>query len=64
MLKRPKSFRDKFHELAFNALLGPRSTRQRYGFTRHCGERECRRRRSQIAAGSLRQENGLAVKGA
>lgn len=62
MLKRPKSFRDKFHELAFYAALGGGSSRsKRYGFSRHCGKRECQRRRFQIAVGSLRKENGLAA---
>jgi hypothetical protein len=63
LVKTPKSFRDKFHELTFYAFLyagmGKRS--KRYGFTRHCGKRECQRRRFQIRVGSLRAENGLAV---
>lgn len=66
MLKTPKSFRDKFHQLAFYAAIfhNPRASsgrRPRYGFLPHNGKRECQRRRFQIQVGSLRKENGLAV---
>lgn len=61
---RPGTFRDKFHQLAYEAFVrwgSGDARRRRYGFKRHCGKRECQRRRFQIQVGSLRKENGLAV---
>lgn len=44
MLKFPRTFRDKFHELALTAYARGRSNRKRYGFRAYSGKKENQRR--------------------